>query len=252
MAHMSISRATLKVNNHRVQLQLTDDEASFRKAICWNPADDAPRLIYADWLDEHGKEEHAEFIRLQIEHAELQFKEVKIPKHGMYELGKHLALQQEMKILNEFQNGRRRKEIQARIQELLQYWSLFTAPTPFEMATIRRDGALEVCWCPHKAKSYEEQPLIHSTLKRGLISEISFGNPGLFMKFGAEIFTCHPIEKLTILDGIPRLPDQHDEDLVVCNRKFGFRQITDLNATCLNWARRQVGLPKLIFSEASL
>jgi uncharacterized protein (TIGR02996 family) len=33
------------------------------------PDDDAPRLVYADWLEEHGNSERAEFIRLQIELA---------------------------------------------------------------------------------------------------------------------------------------------------------------------------------------
>jgi uncharacterized protein (TIGR02996 family) len=36
------------------------------RAICESPADDAPRLIYADWLDENGDAERAEFIRLQV------------------------------------------------------------------------------------------------------------------------------------------------------------------------------------------
>lgn len=40
---------------------------SFLRAICENPDDDAPRLIYADWLDENGDADRAEFIRLQIE-----------------------------------------------------------------------------------------------------------------------------------------------------------------------------------------
>jgi len=31
------------------------------------PADDAPRLVYADWLDEHGEPAQAAFIRAQIE-----------------------------------------------------------------------------------------------------------------------------------------------------------------------------------------
>jgi uncharacterized protein (TIGR02996 family) len=35
------------------------------------PEDDAPRLIYADWLEEHGQSDRAEFIRLQIELAPL-------------------------------------------------------------------------------------------------------------------------------------------------------------------------------------
>ena len=35
-------------------------------AILADPADDAPRLVYADWLDENGQAERAEFIRLQV------------------------------------------------------------------------------------------------------------------------------------------------------------------------------------------
>jgi uncharacterized protein (TIGR02996 family) len=35
-------------------------------AILANPEDDAPRLIYADWLEENGEEERAKFIRAQI------------------------------------------------------------------------------------------------------------------------------------------------------------------------------------------
>lgn len=36
-------------------------------AIVENPWDDGPRLIYADWLDEKGSTERAEFIRTQIQ-----------------------------------------------------------------------------------------------------------------------------------------------------------------------------------------
>lgn len=41
-------------------------------AIVADPLDDAPRLIYADWLDEQGQEERALFIRLQIEVANFE------------------------------------------------------------------------------------------------------------------------------------------------------------------------------------
>jgi uncharacterized protein (TIGR02996 family) len=49
---------------------LTSDRHAFVQAIIANPADDAPRLIYADWLEERGTEENdarAELIRLGIE-----------------------------------------------------------------------------------------------------------------------------------------------------------------------------------------
>jgi len=38
-------------------------------AVLAAPDDDAPRLVYADWLDEHGRPDRAAFIRLQVELA---------------------------------------------------------------------------------------------------------------------------------------------------------------------------------------
>src|SRR4051794_1321406 len=40
-------------------------EESFLAAIIDCPEDDTHRLVYADWLDDHGQPERAEFIRLQ-------------------------------------------------------------------------------------------------------------------------------------------------------------------------------------------
>ena len=42
---------------------MTERDA-FLKAILADPDDDTPRLVYADWLTEHGEESRAEFIRL--------------------------------------------------------------------------------------------------------------------------------------------------------------------------------------------
>src|SRR5579884_3069679 len=50
-------------------VQLMDDHA-FLDRIISNPEDDTPRLIYADWLDEHGFGERAEFIRVQCQLAQ--------------------------------------------------------------------------------------------------------------------------------------------------------------------------------------
>jgi uncharacterized protein (TIGR02996 family) len=46
---------------------MTDDERSWVQAILAAPDDDTPRLVYADWLDEHGQPERAAFIRTHIE-----------------------------------------------------------------------------------------------------------------------------------------------------------------------------------------
>src|SRR5579884_1935214 len=51
----------------RALSEYTDEDWAFLAAINAAPRDDAPRLIYADWLDEHGDPERAEFIRIQFE-----------------------------------------------------------------------------------------------------------------------------------------------------------------------------------------
>src|SRR5687767_8924873 len=48
------------------------DEDALLAAIAAHPDEDTPRLMYADWLDEHGKPRRAEFVRVQIEIARLE------------------------------------------------------------------------------------------------------------------------------------------------------------------------------------
>src|SRR5262245_41658733 len=43
------------------------DRDALLAAIRAAPDDDAPRLIFADWLEEHGDADRAEFIRVQVE-----------------------------------------------------------------------------------------------------------------------------------------------------------------------------------------
>jgi uncharacterized protein (TIGR02996 family) len=40
---------------------------AFLTDIIANPGDDTPRLVYADWLDDHGDADRSEFIRIQVE-----------------------------------------------------------------------------------------------------------------------------------------------------------------------------------------
>jgi uncharacterized protein (TIGR02996 family) len=47
------------------------DRDALLTAILADPDEDTPRLVYADWLQEHGEAERAEFIRLQCELARL-------------------------------------------------------------------------------------------------------------------------------------------------------------------------------------
>jgi uncharacterized protein (TIGR02996 family) len=54
-----------------VASDLTGEEINQRagllSAVLDDPDAEAPRLVFADWLDEHGEPERAEFIRLQVE-----------------------------------------------------------------------------------------------------------------------------------------------------------------------------------------
>src|SRR3954454_3163332 len=43
----------------------------FLADVVERPDDDTPRLVFADWLDDNGQGERAEFIRVQIERARL-------------------------------------------------------------------------------------------------------------------------------------------------------------------------------------
>jgi uncharacterized protein (TIGR02996 family) len=86
----------------------------FLRAIQENPDDDAPRLIYADWLEERGDDERAEVIRLGCELARLREGDPRWPwieKH-LPELhpGDHDCL---------FNDGTRRAQLAERQRELL-------------------------------------------------------------------------------------------------------------------------------------
>ena len=47
-------------------MSLTTDEEALMAAIAAAPADDAPRLVYADWLQERGEETKAEYLRTVV------------------------------------------------------------------------------------------------------------------------------------------------------------------------------------------
>jgi uncharacterized protein (TIGR02996 family) len=49
---------------------MTEDEAYLQDIVA-HPDDDAPRLVYADWLDDRGDADRAEFIRVQCELARM-------------------------------------------------------------------------------------------------------------------------------------------------------------------------------------
>jgi len=53
-----------RLDSHR---PMHSDEDAFLRAIRDKPEDDAPRLIFADWLDDHEQPERAEYLRIEVE-----------------------------------------------------------------------------------------------------------------------------------------------------------------------------------------
>src|SRR5947209_13122243 len=68
--HRALLRRQRREQGLRRRAPMTHDDA-FLQAIIESPDDDTPRLVYADWLDEHGQPERAEFIRVQCELASM-------------------------------------------------------------------------------------------------------------------------------------------------------------------------------------
>jgi uncharacterized protein (TIGR02996 family) len=58
------------------------ENRAFLGAIRESPDDDTPRLVYADWLDDHGDAARAEFIRTQCELARSPGKERRVELEG--------------------------------------------------------------------------------------------------------------------------------------------------------------------------
>ena len=54
-------------------------QRGFQFDIAEHPDDDTPRLIYADWLEDHGDEAQAEFIRVQIRRSRLPLEDPEQP-----------------------------------------------------------------------------------------------------------------------------------------------------------------------------
>jgi uncharacterized protein (TIGR02996 family) len=128
-----------------------NDGDALMEAILAAPDDDLPRLVYADWLQENGQPERAEFIRVQIELSQLGTDEL-IPSNS------------------------RAVELAAREQTLLAlYRDAWLAPIQAERALERhvshgqfRRGFVEVVWMPARYYLRQAERLLNRTPVREL------------------------------------------------------------------------------------
>ena len=119
------------------------DEEGFLQTIIANPDDDAPRLVYSDWLEDHGYLDRAEFIRVQCELARMSKDDLRFAELDRRERGLRKAHFEEWiaplravthfyKTLSEFRRGFV-EYIQIRGAAFLE-----KGPVLFEMSPIRR------------------------------------------------------------------------------------------------------------------
>lgn len=62
-------RFGVPANLLKCEPSMNTERQAFIRAIFDEPDEDGPRLVFADWLDEHGDAARAEFIRVQCERA---------------------------------------------------------------------------------------------------------------------------------------------------------------------------------------
>ncbi len=151
-------------------------------AVADNPAEDTPRLMYADALDERGwkgDRERAEFVRVQVEIAAM----VRSDPLGYNDSRSKFA-------------HRLHHELQPREKELLEVM----VPREMSHQKDRRTGPRATqgryyfaeCGCP----------LAGFSLRRGFLEQITVSSDS-FMAHAAEIFTRHPVERVTLVGKRP-------------------------------------------------
>jgi uncharacterized protein (TIGR02996 family) len=171
---------------------------AFLHDIIEHPNDDAPRLIYADWLDEHGGAEEqarAEFIRVQIELARLGADNV-----GWQMLQSHITT-----------HGKRP----------------LSAPGDPRMASLfQRERDL---WLEHVFEWRKELPAAgFEEVRRGFAREM-YADAGWFVKSGAVLWRQAPVVSVRlfnvdagVLRRLTRCPHMSRlQSLEVYNSRFG-------------------------------
>lgn len=144
------------------------------RAVCEAPHDDALRLIFADWLDEHGGEARAEFIRVQCELGRLPTvgsacKAAPTPCHRCADCLRHFALR------------RRERELLAHL------CMLFHAALPWRSrcnVTLEADARSALPQC---------------VIRRGFVDEIHCSRQA-WHEHGPAIVAGAPVTRLVLTD----------------------------------------------------
>lgn len=231
------------------------DRTELLAAVLADPACDAKRLIYADWLEDHGEAERAEFIRLQCRIAELQRDCycgacVKLRGGGQHHNGPCAVSRdrQEMPDGTSRQSQLRRHEY-----EIMQRNKGFM---PTSWVPVIEQNAAVVSTGINGAKG----PPVYHEYRRGFISVLR-GPLAALLEHGPAIVREHPVERVEVMDCEPvqLAANEWANALDVTEHSFGIepRRIllsnhgsrdaarAKLNAAVLAELRRRVAQPSL-------
>jgi uncharacterized protein (TIGR02996 family) len=129
---------------------MTEQEV-FLERIRQDPKDDTVRLVYADWLDEHGEPDRAKFIRFQIERS-------KVPPETKPEDDTTLGLLYDARDLLDTEEGHT-------------WWPDYVGTSPYFKV---RAAAKDLCWVEYERESSNHW-VINQTIqfRRGFVYRVT-------------------------------------------------------------------------------
>jgi uncharacterized protein (TIGR02996 family) len=156
------------------------DREALLAAICAHPDEDTPRLVYADWLEEHGQGVRAAHLRAQIEHHRLAAADTALGAVGAY-------LEREIDIGLEQIGGQERID-----------WGTVDAVLAARLAARARANA------PGEYKiTGERVPRVrgvaYECIARGFYDTVTVSGAGAFLKHARAIFRAAPITNVNFL-----------------------------------------------------
>lgn len=158
---------------------------SLLRAILADPASDARRLVYADWLEEYGGESdrlRAEFIRVQVELARLEGRDVR----AVVPSGETLAA-----ILGatlEWQRANLRRRERELYHHHFRQWAAPNAHLYLTFHVGTDDGRRGNSWCVYR---------------RGFLAEVGLALADFAEDNALALFSAHPVEAVTLTDREP-------------------------------------------------
>ena len=209
------------------------------RAILENPADETLRLIYADWLEENGESERAEFIRVQIELAIA----VETPRT---ELRIRALRRSEASLLARNEHVWRRPLLSARVHDG-EGRSSWQWQCEWRRGFVASVSCSLSDWCGEPCESCggrgESPTYRYKTLSSvGGDACPDCHGTGRINAHGPQIVAVQPVEEVRITD--PETRESFPHELTWGFLGPGGPPI-NLSDACVAWARREAGLPPL-------